>query len=286
MSIALGHDLRTKRFLGRFATTLLAWIGLISALGQVVEWAFHLSSYGWWSPVVIGAALLGIPIAGWRSWPRPIEEHYETPNTRICIEKGDLLDYETENLVIPICDTFDTVPPNIIAVSSLQAQALSRIYNSDIARLDAELDHALSGETPVGEVMKDGKTIRYDVGTVATINHPTRKLYFVAIAQMDKNNNTNGTPDDLWVSLNRLWEEVTRSSNGRTLCMPVIGGGMSRMSSIVPTQDSLRFTILSFMFASRRNKVCDELRIVLQPADYENVDRLELQAFLTSLKPS
>ncbi|ASX03433.1 macro domain-containing protein [Mycobacterium intracellulare] len=68
--------------------------------------------------------------------------------------------------------------------------------------------------------------------------------------------------------------------------MPVVGGGMSRMSSIVPTQDSLRFTILSFMFASRRQRVCEELRIVLRPEDYDKLDRLELQAFLTSLKPS
>ena len=138
----------------------------------------------------------------------------------------------------------------------------------------------------MGSVKKDGKTRRYELGTVATISHPTRKLYFVAIAKMDENNNTNGTPDGLWISLNRLWDEVTRSSNGKTLCMPVIGGGMSRMSSVVPTQDSLRFTILSFMFASRQKKVCDELRIVLQPADYDKTDRLELQAFLTSLKPS
>ncbi|MGQ9411416.1 macro domain-containing protein [Mycolicibacterium gilvum] len=89
-----------------------------------------------------------------------------------------------------------------------------------------------------------------------------------------------------WISLNRLWVAIARSSNGRTVCMPVIGGGMSRMSSIVPTQDSLRFTILSFMFASRKNLVCSELRIVMRPEDYEKLDRLELQSFLTSLKPS
>ncbi|WP_415880989.1 macro domain-containing protein [Mycobacterium intracellulare] len=93
-------------------------------------------------------------------------------------------------------------------------------------------------------------------------------------------NQTGGRP------LNQLWAEIGRSSNGRTVCMPVVGGGMSRMSSIVPTQDSLRFTILSFMFASRRQRVCEELRIVLRPEDYDKLDRLELQAFLTSLKPS
>jgi len=43
---------------------------------------------------------------------------------------------------------------------------------------------------------------------------------------------------------------------------------------------------LSFMFACRKEKVCDELAIVIRPQDYERLDRLEIQSFLTSLKPS
>lgn len=286
MSKALRDDLLNRRFIFRSATTLFAWIGVVSAGGQVLDWALHFSKHGWWSPVVIALAGLGLPVAIRVSWPRPIEETYDTPATRIRVVKGDILDFGAEHLVIPTCDTFDTAPPNIIAPTSLQAQALSRIYDHDVARLDADLDAALADRVPVGTITKAGKTCRYELGTVAAINHPNRKLYFLAITTMDANNNVQGTPDGLWISLNRLWEEVGRSSNGRTVCMPVIGGGMSRMSSIVPTQDSLRFTILSFMFASRRQRVCGELCIVLRPADYEKLDRLELQAFLTSLKPS
>ncbi|WP_132827732.1 macro domain-containing protein [Mycobacteroides abscessus] len=267
-------------------TRLFAWIGVIAAVGQVLDWAFHFSRYGWWSPSIMALAALGLPVAIWSTWPRPIEESYSTPNTRICVVKGDIFDFGTEHVVIPTCDTFDTAPPHIIARTSLQAQALSRIYDNDLAKLDEDLDAALADTVPVGTIAKAGKTSRYEMGTVATINHTHRKLYFLAVTVMDTNNNAQGTPDGLWISLNRLWAEIGRSSNGRAICMPVIGGGMSRMSSIVPTQDSLRFTILSFMFASRRQRVCEELRIVLRPEDYDKLDRLELQAFLTSLKPS
>lgn len=286
MSTALRRDLHNRRFLLRTATRIFAWVGLWSAAGQLLDWGFHFSNHGWWSPSVVAVSLLGIPIAIWSSWPRPIEETYEIPNTRIRVVKGDLLDEETEHLVITTCDTFDTATPNIIARKSLQGQALERIYDNNIARLDADLTAALSNTDPAGDIAKEGKTVRYPLGTVAPIDHPGRKLYFVAVTSMDQNNNAQGTPDGLWISLNRLWEAIGRSSNGRTVCMPVIGGGMSRMSSIVPTQDSLRFTILSFMFASRKSLVCSELRIVLRPEDYEKLDRLELQSFLTSLKPS
>lgn len=286
MSSALSRDLMNRRFICRSATWFFAWIGVVASMGQVLDWVFGLARHDWWSPLTMVVAALGAPVAVWISWPRPIEESYDTPRTRIRVVKGDIFDFGTEHVVIPTCDTFDTAPPHIIAQTSLQAQALSIIYDGDIARLDADLVAALSVIAPVAEVEKEGKTVRYEVGTVATINHTNRKLYFLAITNMDENNNAQGTPDGLWISLNRLWAEIRRTSNGRPVCIPVIGGGLSRMSSIVPTLDSLRFTVLSFIFASRQQPVCEELRIVLRPEDYERLDRLELQEFLTSLKPS
>ncbi|MGH3640820.1 MAG: macro domain-containing protein [Mycobacterium sp.] len=285
MSAALRSDLTTSRFLQRIATRFLAWIGLIASAGQIADWVFDLTEYVWWGYLLIVLCAIGLPLTIWWSWPRPIEETYDIPNTTIRIVKGDLF-AEQGHLVIGTCDTFDTATPHIIARDSLQGIALERLYNNDVTRLDADLDAALSQATPVGSIPKDGKTTRYPLGTVAVLDHPTRHLYFVAYTEMDQNNNAQGTPDGLWVSLNSLWASIARSANGGTICMPVIGGGMSRLSSIVPNQDSLRFTILSFMFASRKGRVCNELRIVLRPEDYEKLDRLELQAFLTSLKPS
>ena len=74
---------------------------------------------------------------------------YETPNTRIRVVKGDLLDEETEHLVITTCDAFDTATPNIIARNSLQGQALERIYDNNISRLDGDLVAALSLDPPM-----------------------------------------------------------------------------------------------------------------------------------------
>jgi hypothetical protein len=79
---------------------------------------------------------------------------------------------------------------------------------------------------------------------------------------------------------------VSRRGNGGTISIPVIGGGQARLSSVLPAQDAIRFTLLSFIFASRHSKVCDELRIVVRPDDYRKLDRLELQSFLSSLRSS
>jgi len=70
------------------------------------------------------------------------------------------------------------------------------------------------------------------------------------------------------------------------VAISVIGGGQARLAQILPAQDSIRFIALSFMLASRREKICDELRIIVRPAEYKRLDRLELQSFLSSLRPS
>ncbi|MFV3114777.1 MULTISPECIES: macro domain-containing protein [Gordonia] len=204
---------------------------------------------------------------------------------RIEIVKGDLFVQDC-NIVVGTCDTFDTLAPNIIAKSSIQGQALERLYGGDLQKLDLDLASALQGSAVRGSIQKPGKTDKYGVGAVATLRHGSHRLYFLAYSEMDTNNEAQSTPDAIWRSLASLWDEVSRTANGTPVAIPVIGGGQSRLSQVIPAQDSIRFIVMSFVFASRTQKVCDELRIVVRPNDFDRLDRLELQAFLSSLRPS
>jgi hypothetical protein len=103
---------------------------------------------------------------------------------------------------------------------------------------------------------------------------------------MNERNEARGTVDGLWRSLTNLWIEVRAHTNGEPVAIPVIGGGQSRLSQILPAQDSVRFIALSFMLASRHERVCDRLDIVVRKQDVEVLDMPELQAFLTSLHES
>lgn len=219
------------------------------------------------------------------SWPRPITQDYDAPKTKISIVKGDML-AETTHLVIGTNDTFDTETPNIISKESLQGQVLQVLYGGDLKELDAQLAAALAAKPTVGSIAKAGKQTQYGVGTIATVKHAARLIFFLAYCEMDAHNTAHSTPDKVWKSLFLLWDEVSKKSNGRTVSIPVIGGGQARLSSIVPAQDAIRLTALSFMFASRASKVCNELRIVVRPEDYKKLDRLELQSFLSSLRLS
>jgi hypothetical protein len=281
----IDKDLRTGRFWRRFAVNSFSGIGLFSVVVVLLDIFFPkiITESGVWLAASI--VLVSIVYGGVHAWPQPIVETYSSPNTQIRLIKADLFD-QPGHLVIGMSDTFDTRIPDIIAKNSIQGQFLDRIFDGNIAELDQQLKAALSHLRPVGHIEKEGNKDKYEVGTVAVLKEHARRFFCVAYTEMNGNNEARGTVDGIWRSLDRLWQEVRAKANGGSVFIPVIGGGQSRLSQILPAQDSIRFMILSFMFASRHEKVCDELVIVVQPKDYERLDRLEIQSFLRSLWPS
>lgn len=279
-------DLKKWRFWRHFLVKAFACGGVLSSAIQFLVVVSPSSATSFQGLVPFGlVALCSMLVGASLSWPRPIAAEYSAPKTKIRIVKGDLLSQD-QHLVIGTCDTFDTEPPQIISPNSLQGQAQARLFNGDFKQLDKLLDQALSGKQKVGNIAKLGKTDKYGVGTVAVVSHAPRLLFFVAYTEMDLQNKAAATVDGVWKSLINLWDAVSAHGNGGAVSVPVIGGGQARLSSVLPAQDSIRLIALSFMFASRTKKVCDELRIVVHPNDYEKLDRMELQSFLSSLRPS
>ncbi|MCE4279632.1 DUF6430 domain-containing protein [Xanthomonas hortorum pv. vitians] len=230
---------------------------------------------------VVSSVIIGFIL----TWPRPIECDYSSPETKIKIKKGDIFDQE-DHLVIGVCNTFDTKIPEIIEKKSLLGQAIERLYGADYERLDEDLNKALESKVPINPLVKAGKTVRYEIGTVAVVKNQARKLFFSAYAEMDANNSASSEIESLTKSLFDLWSEVIASGNCQPISITPWGGGPSRISNILPAQDSIRLIILSFMFASRKKKVSDQLTIVVPPKVFKKLDRLELQAFLSSLRSS
>jgi hypothetical protein len=285
---ALLNDVRTRRFWKHFSIKTFAAVGALSTVYQMLlawgpNWGFF---HGW--PILLVLIAVPVAIGIIASWPRPISQSYEKPKTKISIVKGDILSGE-EHLVIGMCDTFDTETRHgIIAKESLLGQLINRFYGDEVADLDSELAKSLNG-APVSHTLpasKAGKQQAYAIGTVASVKQAGRLLFFLAYCKMDEHNNARATVDYVWKSLLTLWEEVSKKANEKSVSIPVIGGGKARISQVLPAQDSIRLMILSFMFASRQEPVCTELKIVVSADAYDHLDRLELQAFLSSLRGS
>jgi hypothetical protein len=165
----------------------------------------------------------------------------------------------------------------------LSLEAILARFNGDSR---AALEAALADKPVIETVTKAGNTNRYKLGTVATINHLRQHYFCVAYTTLNKHNKASSSIGVLWEALECLWDEVRLRSNGEAVSIPVIGLGQSGMSTVLPIQDAIRFLILSFMFASRKDRVCEELVIVVRPQDEKRIDMLEVQEFLRSLRKS
>lgn len=279
------RDLRNKRFWRGLATHGLAALGVLSAALGLFD-LFSPDTLGKLDlPGILIVPAVALVYAGWRSWPYPVEQHYATPDTKVRLVTGDLFEQDT-NLVIGMADTFDIETPHIIATGSVQGQFLDRAYQHDVSNLRQDLQAALATKQVIDTVSKDGNTDRYQLGTVATINHQRKHYFCVAYTSLDEHNNASSTMGVLWEAMDKLWDEVRIRSNGEAVSAPIIGLGQSGMSTVLPIQDAIRFLILSFMFASRKQRVCEELRIVVRPQDEKRIDMLEIQDFLASLRKS
>jgi hypothetical protein len=279
------RDIRTGRFWKILTTQAFALFGALAGVGGVVA-LFNpdfFTSSAWMGWVgILAAVVYGVA----RARPRPIATRYQSPTTKISLLRGDLFDQHEAHLIIGASDTFDTAPPHI-EPRSVQGQFLNRIYGGDLPKLDSDITAELASVATVGSIAgKQGKTERYQLGTTITLRQNTRRFFLVAYTRMDNKSSASSTTDGVWNSLSELWKVVRNESNGGTVCVPLIGGGQSKLSSVLPSADSVRFIALSFMLASRAQKVCDELLIVAPADQYDSLDHLEIQAFLNSLRPS
>lgn len=285
MSRRLLRDLGTWRFWARFGLRVFAVVGveamLLGLFDVIKPDAISKLSF----PVILAVVLIALIIGAVRSWPRPVEEKYSAPKTEIRLIPGNLFDCP-DNLVIGMSNTFDTAVPHIIQRGSVQGQFLEKVYKQDQDTLDQDLTKALIRIQSCDTIDKEGKETVYPVGTIAVLRQHRTHYFCVAYSAMDKNNNAQADIDGLWRSLMNLWEAVRQNTNGEAVAIPIIGGGQSRLSQVLPAQDSIRFIALSFMFASRQKRVCERLDIFVRPEDLNRIDMLEFQDFLTSLKPS
>ncbi|MEV6717285.1 macro domain-containing protein [Lentzea sp. NPDC051208] len=288
--MSIKRDLTKRRFWTRFSVQTLSCVGFFAVFAGVTDALLPnvLPPVG--TVLAIAVAVVSVSYGIFQAWPRPVQQSYGSPNTEIHLVEGDLFEQEG-NVVIGMTTTFDTETPHVIHENSVQAQLLMRVYKNDRTALDEALDTALADREIVKEFTpkdkKPGKQVAYPLGSVVTIMPEIRRLFFcVAYTEMNHRNEAHGTVDGIWRSLNNIWDEARARGNGDPVSIGVIGGGQARISQYLPAQDSIRLIALSYMFASRKEKVASRLNIVVQKNVVESLDMLELQAFLKSLRPS
>lgn len=285
---ALRHALGTARGLKSFFTDLFAAFGGTSAVLQFIgQWFPGALPH----PGALTVAALGVCLiwAAVRAYPNSTVRHtYRNPDMTVVVTVGDLFDQDT-HLVVGFSDTFDTATGQdaIVSPASVQGQLVSRLYGGDERSLDRELASALHETAPSSRERRTdkrrGKLKRYPLGTVAVLGARPRLVFAVAYSRMGNDQVARSSVDDLWRSLDRLWDAVQRHGQQEAVAMPLVGSGLARLD-FLDHETLLRLTLLSFLARSRERRVCRELRIVLWPADLSKVNLPEAAAFLRTFE--
>jgi hypothetical protein len=279
----------TGRSLRIWATNAFAAFGVVALLLQSYQAIWDKTAFPGYAGTVAVVVALGSALYGLvRARPgRAVVRDLDHPQCRIEVVPGDLFDQAEAHLVVGFTDVFDTdVNDRVVHERSVQAQFLQQVYRDDVARLDADLSLALEHEPVAVAVSREekpyGKLCRYPVGTVAVLGTPRRLFFCVAYSTMSPGLVAGSSADALWHSLSRLWSAVHERGQRQPLAMPVIGAALARVDAL-DREALLRLVLLSFVAASRERLLTTRLRIVLPPAEFDRVNRPELQAFLDSL---
>lgn len=209
-----------------------------------------------------------------------ISRQLMVPETAITIKVGDLFK-EDANLVIGMSDTFDTEKGNIIKPKSVQGQFLTNIYSDNKTQLDSALSGALQGiHTTRDSNKSQGKKMRYEIGTVATLVVGSKKYFCSAYSYMGNDLKAQSNIQRLSKSLEMLWQEIRLKGQRDAIAMAVLGSDLARIGNTASHSNLIKLIVSSFILASRENPISEKLIIVVHPSNLKKVNMLELNDFL------
>lgn len=269
----------------RAVTAILSAFGTLWLLVEITAFFFQTTTVPdwlrdhWWL-----FAILGVGIAAARCWPKTsVAYNLNGRDVSVEIAVGDVFTF-TGALVIGSNTTFDTrVSPTLIAANSVQGK-FTKMYYSDEAQLDSELAAGLVGvRSEQLQGQRQGKAVRYPIGTTVRLNPKGRRAYFVAIADINEHGVAEGSFEKLRVALAELWVHVGSRGLKEPLIMPVLGTGFTRLSQT--RAEVVREIVKSFVAACSERVFVDRLTIVISPTDMtkHRLSLDELGAFLNHM---
>lgn len=201
----------------------------------------------------------------------PITQHFS-----LTIKEGDL--YKQHGIiVIPINNYFDTdVGNNIIKQESVPGQYIISHYQDNVGNLDNKIAQYLNEQGIKGEkvdIPKNGKNIKYPLGTCVDVVEDGNHYVWVVSTEYDENDNLVLSRKDLSIVLYGLFNHLESIQDNKTIYMPVIGAGFTRLDR--NPERILHYIIDYFDFSLSDKKFYGNVQIVIRSLEEINLNRIE-----------
>lgn len=197
----------------------------------------------------------------------------EYGESSIEIKLGDIFSEEYKNdetfRIIAFNEYFDTiVDDNIISKRSINGKFILKEI-PDVAELDKRIASDLHLSKLISQVNSDrqyGKKTAYKLGAVYKYSE---NVLFTAMTYFDDEDKAKLTVQEYIKSLMRMWDEVNTFYAGKTVVIPLLGNGITRIDSNVYSSNQL-LEIILWTFYLRKIKFRKPAKLIILLDEYTN----------------
>ena len=247
-------------FLRGFATFCVCWTLVVS----FAAFFPHLKPEGFFWYLAIIA--LSIAHGLWSCWPKSqIEFEIPATDSVFKIKFGNIFD-GNDLVVVPANEYFDGLLGDHVSVTSIHGQLIKELLDGKSDTFISSVNTALATAHIKGTKVQrqSGQCTKYPIGTVACITISGRRYLIAALTRIDLNSlKASATLDDLTRCLAGIWEGARNNSHGNTIKLPLIGSGLSGVG--LPPKCLIDLIVVSFVYATKQQKVADKAVLVLPP---------------------
>lgn len=224
----------------------------------------------------LGLVGISVVAGAWKAWPRSsIDIPIPNSDSSITIEFGDIFK-KPSCIAIQVNDFFDSVLGDHISPNSLHGKFIRDILGGLPDSFNKVVSQALSGVPSVQVARPSGNTLRYKIGTTASVDVNGRRFLLFAFTKTDvKTLKVVATIHDIWDALAGLWESARIKSNGDPVYMSLLGSGQSGVG--LPPKTLLHLTLVSFLYHTKKQKITNRLTVVLDPRFRTEIDLTSVQ---------
>lgn len=234
-----------------------------------------------WHAVGLLAVFIALYIMIWLRANTQKEAKLNINGIEVSVQTGNLFAENGNLKVIPFNEHFDTkVDDVIISRSSINGVYINKYFNGAEKELAKRItsDPRLKKVVKVVETPERGRSrMTYPLGTI----HKEGDFLLLAFSKFNQNNEAYLDDKSLWECLINMWREIGTTYAGKSIDLPLVGSGITRLQNInIKEQDLLELILLSLKVSGLCLNWNVSINIIIHPNNAKAIYFCKLQGYL------
>lgn len=193
---------------------------------------------------------------------------------KVIVKEGDLFTADGWKL-IPFNEYFDTqVDDIIIAHNSLNGKYIDSLGEDDKEALKKAIIADNNSPLPRYD-LSDGKKPRYELGTIKVF----QDFMMLALTHFNEQNEAHTNRAEYEHTLRKMWTEIRRTYQGKSINIPLIGGGLTQLDDMTekPNEQLLKCILCTLRTSKITLDENIQISIILTKKALETINLYELK---------